>query len=159
MSTSEKIVSKEALKPLVESWKAQGQKIVFSNGCFDIVHLGHVDYLEKARKLGDRLVLGLNTDESVKRLKGPQRPVMDEKARARVMASFEFVDAVIFFGEDTPFDLIGFVKPDILVKGDDYTLDKIVGAELVIGNGGEVKTVPLVKGYSTSEIISRIKRL
>jgi len=159
MSISEKIVSKEELKPLVENWKAQGQKIVFSNGCFDIVHLGHVDYLEKARKLGDRLVLGLNTDESVKRLKGPQRPVMDEKARARVMASFEFVDAVIFFGEDTPFDLIGFIKPDILVKGDDYTIDKIVGAELVIGNGGEVKTVPLVKGYSTSEIISKIKRL
>jgi rfaE bifunctional protein nucleotidyltransferase chain/domain len=159
MSTSEKIVTKEKLQSLIEGWKARGEKIVFSNGCFDIVHLGHVDYLEKARNLGDRLVLGLNTDESVKRLKGPQRPVMDEKARARVMASFQFVDAVIFFGEDTPFDLISFVKPDILVKGDDYSIDKIVGAELVIGNGGEVKTVPLVKGYSTSEIISRIKRL
>jgi rfaE bifunctional protein nucleotidyltransferase chain/domain len=159
MSSSDKIVTKDQLQPILKNWKEKGEKIVFSNGCFDIVHLGHVDYLEKARKLGQRLVLGLNTDNSVKRLKGPQRPVMDEKARARVMASFEFVDAVIFFEEDTPFDLISFVKPDILVKGDDYTVDKIVGADIVMGNGGEVKTVPLVKGYSTSEIISRIKRL
>ena len=159
MSSSAKIVKPEQLKPLLEKWKSKGEKIVFSNGCFDIVHLGHVDYLEQARQLGDRLVLGLNTDESVKRLKGEQRPVMDEKARARVMASFEFVDAVIFFGEDTPFDLISFIKPDILVKGDDYTVDKIVGADVVIGNGGEVKTVPLVEGYSTTEIISKIKRL
>ena len=159
MSSSAKIVNREQLEKLLNQWKGKGEKIVFSNGCFDIVHLGHVDYLEKSRQLGNRLVLGLNTDESVKRLKGPQRPVMDEQARARVMASFEFVDAVIFFGEDTPFDLISFVKPDILVKGDDYTPDKIVGADVVIGNGGEVKTVPLVKGYSTTEIISRIKRL
>jgi rfaE bifunctional protein nucleotidyltransferase chain/domain len=159
MSASEKIVNKEQLNRFLEKWKSRGEKIVFSNGCFDIIHLGHVDYLEKSKALGDRLVLGLNTDESVKRLKGNTRPVMDENARARVMASFEFVDAVIFFTEDTPFDLISFIKPDILVKGDDYTVDKIVGADIVLKNGGEVKTIPLVKGYSTSEIISRIKRL
>jgi rfaE bifunctional protein nucleotidyltransferase chain/domain len=158
MPTSKKIHDRESLKPLVEKWKTEGD-VVFTNGCFDIVHLGHVDYLEKSRQLGSRLVLGLNTDASVQRLKGPTRPVMDQYARARVMASLEFVDAVIFFDEDTPFDLINFLKPDILVKGDDYAIENIVGADIVIENGGEVKTVPLVKGYSTSEIIKRINNL
>lgn len=158
MPTSDKIHSRESIKPLLAKWQSEGD-IVFTNGCFDILHLGHVDYLEKARNLGARLIVGLNTDESVKRLKGPTRPVMDEKARARVMASLEFVDAVIFFGEDTPFDLISFIKPDILVKGDDYTVDKIVGADIVMERGGEVKTVPLVKGYSTTDVIKKIKDL
>jgi rfaE bifunctional protein nucleotidyltransferase chain/domain len=158
MPTSDKIYSKETIKPIVEKWKTEGE-VVFTNGCFDIIHLGHVDYLEKARALGSRLIVGLNTDASVKRLKGPTRPVVDENARSRVMASLAFVDAVILFDEDTPFDLINYVKPDILVKGDDYTIDKIVGADIVLENGGEVKTVPLVKGHSTTDVISKIKNL
>lgn len=158
MQTSEKILTKEAAKPIVEKWKTEGD-VVFTNGCFDILHLGHVDYLEKARNLGGRLIVGLNTDNSVQRLKGPTRPVVDQNARARVIASLSFVDAVIFFDEDTPFDLISYIKPDILVKGDDYTIDKIVGADIVTENGGEVKTVSLVQGYSTSDIIKKIKAL
>jgi D-glycero-beta-D-manno-heptose 1-phosphate adenylyltransferase len=130
--TSKKIFSKENLLPHLQEWRKNG-KIVFTNGCFDILHLGHVDYLEKARALGDKLIVGLNTD------------------------SLEFVDAVILFEEDTPFDLISYLKPDILVKGDDYTIEKIIGSDIVLKNGGSVKTVPLVKGYSTSNIISKIK--
>lgn len=158
MPTSDKIYSKETLKPIIEKWKTEGD-VVFTNGCFDIIHLGHVDYLEKARALGTRLIVGLNTDASVQRLKGPTRPVVDQNARSRVMASLAFVDAVILFDEDTPFDLINYIKPDILVKGDDYTIDKIVGADIVMENGGEVKTVPLVKGYSTTDVITKIKNL
>ena len=158
MPSSDKIYTKEGLLPVLKKWKAEG-KIVFTNGCFDILHAGHVDYLEKARELGSRLIVGLNTDNSVQRLKGPQRPIVNEKARGKVMAALGFVDAVIFFNEDTPFDLIQFVKPDILVKGDDYSVENIVGADIVLGNGGVVKTVPLLKGYSTTEIISKIKTL
>ena len=158
MQSADKIYTKEQIKPVLEKWKTEGD-IVFTNGCFDILHLGHVDYLEKAAALGKRLIVGLNTDHSVKRLKGPLRPVTDEKARGRVMAALQFVDAVIFFDEDTPFDLIEYVKPDILVKGDDYSVENIVGADLVLGNGGEVKTVSLVKGYSTTDIINKIKSL
>ena len=156
MKTSKKIFSKETLLPLLEEWRKKG-KIVFTNGCFDILHLGHVDYLEKARAQGDKLIVGLNTDKSVKKIKGPNRPINDDYARARVMASLEFVDAVILFEEETPFDLINYLKPDILVKGDDYTIEKIIGSDIVLKNGGSVKTVPLVKGYSTSNIISKIK--
>jgi D-glycero-beta-D-manno-heptose 1-phosphate adenylyltransferase len=154
--TSKKIFSKENLLPHLQEWRKNG-KIVFTNGCFDILHLGHVDYLEKARALGDKLIVGLNTDSSVKKIKGPDRPVNDDYSRARIMASLEFVDAVILFEEDTPFDLISYLKPDILVKGDDYTIEKIIGSDIVLKNGGSVKTVPLVKGYSTSNIISKIK--
>ncbi len=159
MASSDKIYTKEQIKPIIEKWKTEGGDIVFTNGCFDILHIGHVDYLEKSKALGNRLIVGLNTDNSVQRLKGPTRPVTDEYARGRVMASLGFVDAVIFFNEDTPFDLIEYIKPDILVKGDDYTIENIVGADIVIGNGGAVKTVPLVKGYSTTDIISKIKKL
>lgn len=137
--------------------KAGGKKIVFTNGCFDILHIGHVDYMERARSLGDFLVVGLNTDASVSRLKGPNRPVQKESSRARVMASLEFVDAVILFDEPTPFELISAILPDILVKGDDYSVETIVGADVVIANGGKVETIPLVKGYSTTSIINKIK--
>ncbi|MFL5729742.1 MAG: D-glycero-beta-D-manno-heptose 1-phosphate adenylyltransferase [Cytophagaceae bacterium] len=154
--TSDKILSKEKALPLVNEWKKNG-KVVFTNGCFDILHLGHVDYLEKARNLGDKLVLGLNTDKSISRIKGPDRPITDQNSRARVIAALAFVDAVILFDEETPYDLISYLKPDILVKGDDYSLSDIVGADVVINNGGTVKTVSLVKGYSTSNIISKIK--
>lgn len=138
-------------------WRASGQQIVFTNGCFDIVHLGHIDYLEKARALGHRLILGLNTDASVSCIKGPLRPVVNEYARARMMAALEFVDAVTLFGEETPLTLIEALRPDILVKGDDYTIQNIVGADVVLANGGRVETIALVPGYSTTTLIERIK--
>ena len=157
--TESKIYTLENLQKQVKNWQSEGNKIVFTNGCFDIVHLGHIDYLEKARNLGDKLVLGLNTDDSVKRLKGENRPVVNEYARSRMMAAFEFVDAVVLFDEPTPQELIEAVKPNILVKGDDYTVETIVGADFVIAEGGEVKTIPLVKGYSTTSLIEKIKKI
>ncbi|MEO6284796.1 MAG: D-glycero-beta-D-manno-heptose 1-phosphate adenylyltransferase [Dyadobacter sp.] len=156
--TESKILRLEEAITTIEDWQRSGQKVVFTNGCFDIVHLGHIDYLEKARALGDRLVLGLNTDASVSRLKGPLRPVVNEYARARLMAALSFIDAVILFDEPTPSQLIEAVKPDILVKGDDYTVENIAGADFVLGKGGEVKTIALVKGYSTTALIEKIKQ-
>jgi rfaE bifunctional protein nucleotidyltransferase chain/domain len=156
-TTANKIMSWEAGAEAARAWQAEGKKIVFTNGCFDIVHLGHIDYLEKARALGDKLVLGLNTDASVSKLKGPLRPVVNEYARARLMAALSFVDTVILFGEPTPLELIQTICPDILVKGDDYTVDNIVGADFVVERGGAVITVPLVKGYSTTSLIEKIK--
>ncbi|AUD01877.1 D-glycero-beta-D-manno-heptose 1-phosphate adenylyltransferase [Spirosoma pollinicola] len=155
--TESKILTREKAIQQAEKWRAEGQQIVFTNGCFDIVHLGHIDYLEKARSLGNRLILGLNTDESVSCIKGPLRPVVNEYARARLMAALEFVDAVTLFGEPTPLELIEAVKPDVLVKGDDYTVATIVGADFVLGRGGRVETVALVPGYSTTKLIDRIK--
>ncbi|MDI9867114.1 D-glycero-beta-D-manno-heptose 1-phosphate adenylyltransferase [Flectobacillus sp. DC10W] len=157
--TQDKICTLEQAINQVEKWQSEGKKIVFTNGCFDIVHLGHIDYLEKARNLGDKLVLGLNTDASVNRLKGPTRPVVNEYARSRMMAAFEFVDTVILFDEPTPLQVIEQVKPDILVKGDDYTVETIVGSDFVLEKGGEVKTISLVEGYSTSSLIQKIKQL
>ena len=158
MNSTDKIFSLPQLQELVSTWRSQGQKIVFTNGCFDLLHLGHVDYLEKARQLGDKLVLGLNTDASISRIKGPSRPLQDEVSRARIMASLLFVDAVVLFDQNTPLELIEAVQPDILVKGDDYTVENIVGHEVVLARGGEVKTVPLVKGYSTTNIVKRIEK-
>ena len=157
--TATKIVNPEALKRLLATWRLKNEKIVFTNGCFDILHLGHVDYLEKARALGDRLVLGLNSDASVKRQnKGTERPLQNEEARCRIMAALQFVDAVCLFDEDTPLNLINLVKPDILVKGDDYSIETIVGAKEVLANGGEVKTISLVEGHSTTNIVNKIKK-
>jgi rfaE bifunctional protein nucleotidyltransferase chain/domain len=158
METSSKIIKKEDFAPVLAAWRKEGE-VVFTNGCFDILHLGHVDYLEKARNLGKRLVVGLNTDNSIQRLKGTARPICDETSRARVLAALSFVDAVILFDEDTPLALIEWIKPDILVKGNDYTVDKIVGANLVLENGGKVETVALVNGYSTTNVINKIKQL
>lgn len=157
--TESKILNKEEALKQVQDWQSEGKKIVFTNGCFDIVHLGHIDYLEKARNLGDKLVLGLNTDASVKRLKGESRPVVNEYARARMMSAFEFVDTVILFDEPTPQELIETICPNVLVKGDDYSIANIVGADFVMAKGGEVKTISLVNGYSTSAIIKKIKDL
>ncbi|MDX5422561.1 MAG: D-glycero-beta-D-manno-heptose 1-phosphate adenylyltransferase [Hymenobacteraceae bacterium] len=157
MNSSDKIFTLPQLQERLQEWKAQGQKIVFTNGCFDLLHLGHVDYLEKARQLGDKLVLGLNTDASISRIKGPSRPLQDEMSRARIMASLLFIDAVVLFDDDTPLELIKAVQPDILVKGDDYAVEQIVGHEVVEARGGEVKTVPLVKGYSTTNIVKKIE--
>ncbi|MCB0492143.1 MAG: D-glycero-beta-D-manno-heptose 1-phosphate adenylyltransferase [Cyclobacteriaceae bacterium] len=142
----------------VEKWRSHGQKIVFTNGCFDILHLGHVDYLEKAAGLGDRLIIGLNTDDSVSRFKGPERPIQDQNSRARILSSLQFVDMVVLFNEDTPLELISKLIPDILVKGSDYLAENIVGAEVVKKHGGEVKTIDFVSGYSTSRIIEKIKK-
>lgn len=131
------------------------QNVVFTNGCFDIIHAGHIDYLSKARNLGDVLVVGLNSDESVRRLKGPQRPINDVDARSKVLASLFFVDYVIVFEEDTPLNLIKSVRPDILVKGGDYTRDTVVGADFVESYGGKVVILPFIKGYSTTSIINK----
>ncbi len=158
-STAAKIYpTAAALAPLTAQWREAGQRIVFTNGCFDILHLGHVDYLERARALGDKLVVGLNTDASVQaQQKGPERPLQDEVSRARVLAALAFVDAVVLFGDRTPLDLIGLLRPHILVKGDDYLGRHIAGADSVLADGGQVLTVPLVTGYSTTRIVGKIK--
>ncbi len=150
-----KILTKEALLPFLHVLKLKSKKIVFSNGCFDILHRGHVEYLAKAASHGNALIIGLNSDESVKRLKGPNRPVQDQNSRALVMASLHFVDYVVLFDEDTPYELIDFIKPHVLVKGSDYKEDEIVGADIVKKNKGKVITIDLVEGYSTSSIIER----
>ncbi|MCR8559840.1 D-glycero-beta-D-manno-heptose 1-phosphate adenylyltransferase [Mucilaginibacter sp. BJC16-A38] len=145
------------LKATVSTWQADGKKVVFTNGVFDLLHLGHVTYLAKAGELGDKLIIGLNSDSSVKRIKGEDRPINDQSNRAALLAALFFVDAVVLFEEDTPFNLITSLMPDILVKGADYTIDNIVGAKEVIANGGEVKTITFVEGYSSTSIIKKIK--
>ena len=139
------------------TWQSQGELVVFTNGCFDIIHPGHVDYLTRAKELGQRLVMGVNTDASVSKLKGSHRPIQSEDARLQVLAALECVDALVLFGEQTPFDLISTVKPNILVKGGDYTIDTIVGADIVMQNGGRVEIIPFLEGYSTSAIEKKIK--
>lgn len=157
MESQIKIKSKADLKSQIESWQEAGQKVVFTNGCFDILHLGHIDYLEKARSLGDKLVVGLNSDKSVSKLKGENRPINKEYARSRMLAALSFVDGLTIFNEDTPKELIEFLLPNILVKGSDYSVETIVGADTVLKHGGEVKTIDLVDGYSTTNIIEKIK--
>ncbi|MBQ2509148.1 MAG: D-glycero-beta-D-manno-heptose 1-phosphate adenylyltransferase [Bacteroidales bacterium] len=149
-----------SLPQLLERLNAvrEGKKVVFTNGCFDVIHRGHVSYLAQARDLGDLLVLGLNSDSSVRRLKGPTRPVNDEESRALVLASLECVDYVVLFDEDTPYRLIDAVQPDILVKGGDYQIDQIVGYDIVKAHGGEVLTLPFVDGFSSTSIINRLKQ-
>lgn len=155
--TADKIKNLPAAIRQVTQWKEQGKRVVFTNGCFDLLHLGHVDYLEKARNLGDVLVVGLNTDDSVSRFKGPRRPIQDQGSRSRVMAALQAVDMVVFFNEDTPLELISALVPQVLVKGSDYLAENIVGAEVVKNAGGEVKTIEFVPGYSTTRIVERIK--
>lgn len=155
--TSFKIRDWQGAREQVGRWQQQGLNVVFTNGCFDLLHLGHVDYLEKAKALGDRLVIGLNTDDSVSRFKGPSRPIQDQQSRARVLAALQFVDLVVLFNEDTPLHLITELKPNTLVKGSDYLAENIVGADVVKESGGEVKTIDFVPGYSTSRIVEKIK--
>ncbi|MFM1956162.1 MAG: Bifunctional protein HldE : D-beta-D-heptose 7-phosphate kinase, partial [Pseudomonadota bacterium] len=155
---ADKICDLASLKNKVNTWRASYQKIVFTNGCFDLLHAGHVTYLEAAKKTGDKLILGLNTDRSVSALKGPSRPVIHENDRARVLAALEAVDAVILFDEDTPLNLIDELRPDVIVKGDDYTEDQVVGGKEVKTWGGSVKLIPLVQGRSTSGILEKISR-
>jgi rfaE bifunctional protein nucleotidyltransferase chain/domain len=137
-------------------WRFQGKKIVFTNGCFDIIHLGHIDYLSRAKILGDLLVIGLNTDLSVSTIKGKNRPIQNEISRAMVLASLSMVDAVVFFGEETPYNLIEITQPDILVKGADYKPEDIVGYDIVKSKGGEIVTIEYLEGYSTTAIENRI---
>ncbi|NEU08995.1 D-glycero-beta-D-manno-heptose 1-phosphate adenylyltransferase [Flavihumibacter sp. R14] len=149
--------SAEEMKPILNVWRFTDQKIVFTNGCFDLLHLGHIDYLAKAADLGNRLVIGLNSDSSTSGIKGPGRPITDQLSRSTLLAALSFVDAVVLFDQSTPLDLIKAVMPDVLVKGADYSIDQIVGADLVLATGGEVKTIEFLPGYSTSAIESRIK--
>lgn len=147
------------LQRFLQLCRFQSKKIVFTNGCFDILHLGHVDYLTRARDLGNVLVLGLNTDASVKRLgKSPERPINSQLTRASILAALECVDLVVMFDEDTPYNLIKLVQPDILVKGGDYKAEDIVGYDIVKAGGGEVVTIPLVEGYSTTGLVQKLKQ-
>ncbi|MDB5121454.1 MAG: D-heptose-phosphate adenylyltransferase [Sphingobacteriales bacterium] len=154
-----KILKGQRLYQMLNIWRFTDQKIVFTNGCFDLLHLGHIDYLSKAADMGNRLIIGLNSDSSTANLKGPSRPITDEVSRATLLAALFFVDAVILFDEETPLNLIAKVKPNILVKGADYSIDEIVGADLVIANGGAVKTINYLPGYSTTSIEQKIKNL
>ncbi len=153
---SKKVLTTAQLQPMLELWRFFGKKVVFTNGCFDLLHLGHLDYLSKAADLGDIFIIGVNTDASVSRLKGPMRPVNDQQSRAMLLAAFGFVDAVVLFDEPTPKALIDFIQPDVLVKGNDYKAEDIVGYDTVMAKGGRVATIPLVEGYSTTAIINRI---
>lgn len=155
---ADKICDLASLKNKVNTWRDSHQKIVFTNGCFDLLHAGHVTYLEAAKKTGGKLILGLNTDRSVSALKGTTRPVIHENDRARVLAALEAVDAVILFDEDTPLNLIDAVRPDVIVKGDDYTEEQVVGGKEVKAWGGSVKLIPLVQGRSTTGILEKISR-
>jgi rfaE bifunctional protein nucleotidyltransferase chain/domain len=151
-----KILPPESINRQLSLWRFQGKKIVFTNGCFDILHLGHIDYLAQAASLGDVLIVGMNTDASVSAIKGPARPIIDEKSRQMVLASLFFVNAVILFDEPTPIELIKLVQPDVLVKGSDYKAEEIAGFDIVTANGGEVITISLVVGYSTTAIEQKI---
>ncbi|MDW3651347.1 MAG: D-glycero-beta-D-manno-heptose 1-phosphate adenylyltransferase [Bacteroidia bacterium] len=158
MTSSHKILSLPDLLRKLNTWRIRGDKVVFTNGCFDLVHMGHVQYLEAARSLGDRLVLGLNSDSSVRELKGDSRPIVDEWARAGVLAGLTAIDAICIFSEETPAKLIEAVGPDILVKGGDYQISEIVGADYVLANGGEVQRIDFLPGHSTSRIVEKIKK-
>ncbi len=155
------IQKKILLGDRLDRWLAvsrfKNKKIVFTNGCFDVLHRGHITYLAKAAALGNALVIGLNTDASVKRLKGPSRPVQDENTRALILASLGFVTAVVLFDEDTPYDLIKKVQPDVLVKGGEYKVEDIVGYDVVKGKGGTVTTIEMVEGFSSTGIIQKMK--
>lgn len=153
----EKVVSQDQALKELKAWREKNKKIVFTNGCFDIIHPGHIDYLSQARDLGDILVLGLNTDQSVRRLnKGSNRPINDERTRAYVLAGLASVDLIVFFDEETPYNLIKLLQPNVLVKGKDYEVEKIIGYDILKENGGEVITIPFLEGYSTSSLIKKI---
>ncbi len=161
-----KIASLDEMSNRIQDWQKSGEKVVFTNGCFDILHEGHVTYLAKSADFGTKLIIAINTDASVKRQgKGEERPINPESSRALILASLEFVDGVVFFDEDTPVSVIEFLKPDVLVKGADYDASEtdpsskkyIVGRETILANGGKVKTVSLVEGFSTTNIVKKLK--
>lgn len=153
-----KILTIDEAKARISAWKVTGKTVAFTNGCFDILHQGHLFSIAQAAKEADYLIVGINSDASVKRLKGPERPINSTESRALVMANLVLVDAVVVFEEDTPFELITTLLPDVLVKGGDYTIKTIVGAKEVIANGGQVIINPIVDGFSTTNIIEKIKK-
>lgn len=157
-SVSQKIVDRAAAAQRAAQWRAEGREIVFTNGCFDILHYGHIHYLADARALGDKLIVGLNSGDSVRRLKGEKRPINDENTRSHLLAALEMVDLVVIFDEDTPLELILAVKPDLLVKGGDWRPDQIVGAAEAVVWGGKAKSLPFIPGYSTTAIEEKIVR-
>ena len=159
MNESTKLLSNKEAHDKIRRWQDSGKKVVFTNGCFDILHAGHVEYLAAARKLGDVLIIGLNSDASVQRLKGPNRPVCSETDRATVLSALQVVDGVTLFNDDTPEQLIGLLLPDILIKGSDWAIEQIAGAAAVLQHGGVVLTIPLLEGRSTTGIIEKIIRL
>lgn len=142
---------------ILEKFRKNSKKIVFTNGCFDIIHSGHIQYLTEAKALGDILIIGLNSDCSIKKLKGPDRPIIDENNRALVLSALEIVDFVVIFDEETPYNLIKKIKPDILVKGGDWKISEIVGSDVVLNNGGEVRSLNFREGISTTRIIEKIR--
>lgn len=152
-----KIQTLQHAKSTVQDWISNNETIVFTNGCFDILHLGHLDYLSKAKDLGSKLVIGVNSSSSVRKLKGPSRPINSTQSRSTLLAGFECVDLVVVFNEETPLNLIKQLKPNTLVKGGDYTFETIIGAEEVINYGGNVKIIPFLPGYSTSNIVTKIQ--
>lgn len=152
-----KVLSAQSLEQAIADFKKAGKKIVFTNGCFDLLHIGHVRYLEQAKSLGDVLIVGINTDASVQVLKGPTRPIQNENDRAEILASLKSVDHTVLFGEQTPINLIKSVKPDILVKGGDWKKEQIVGWDFVESYGGTVKSLQFVDGKSTTNIIAKSK--
>ncbi len=153
-----KLIARPQIARLCEKLRGQGQKIVFTNGVFDILHMGHISYLAKAAEMGDILIIGLNTDASVKKIKGPDRPINKQADRAGVLSALEMVDYIVTFGEQTPEKLIKQVKPDVLVKGADYKISEIVGAEFVKDSGGQVKRIKLMQGRSTTGLIDRARK-
>jgi rfaE bifunctional protein nucleotidyltransferase chain/domain len=162
MNSLEKINSKiirdwDLLPGILLQWKNANRKIIFTNGCFDIIHRGHIELLSKAADMGNKLIVALNTDASVQRLKGAGRPMQDETSRALIMAGFGFVDLVVLFEQDTPYELLNLVKPDVLVKGGDYKAEEIVGYDMVTNNKGQVVTINFLEGYSTSSIVTKMK--
>jgi len=157
---ADKIVDLEDLSKALKRWQLKEEKVVFTNGCFDLLHRGHIDYLSKASDLGDKLIIGLNSDHSVKMLgKGKGRPLQDQQSRGLILASLHFVSAVVLFEEETPLKLINFIRPDVLVKGSDYQIDEIAGSQEVISYGGQVTTIDFLKGFSSSLLIEKAKKL
>ncbi|MFT4968895.1 MAG: rfaE bifunctional protein nucleotidyltransferase chain/domain [Chitinophagales bacterium] len=154
-----KLTDIKGLKHILAQWRVKSNRIVFTNGCFDIIHVGHVHTLKEAKKLGDKLLVGLNSDNSVKRLKGSERPINKEINRADLLSAFEMVDAIIIFEDDTPLSVIEAIQPDVLVKGGDWKIEEIVGGEFVKKNGGEVVSVPFIPNESSSNLIEKIQKL
>ena len=152
-----KIFNINDLSQIIKEWRLNGDKVIFTNGCFDLIHLGHLEILARSADLGDKLIVGINSDMSIKKIKGNSRPIIEEDSRAKQLAAIEFVDAVILFNEDTPYDLINVLKPDVLTKGGDYKKNDIVGNQLINKEQGEVVIIPLTQGYSTTSILEKIK--
>ena len=157
MKEAEKIIKKSKLKNTLNKWRAEGKSIVFTNGCFDVLHLGHIKLLSESKKLGDKLIIGLNTDKSIKKLKGKDRPVNNNANRSLALGSLPFIDLIVFFSEPTPINLIEEICPNVLTKGSDYNKGTIIGASKVLSYGGVVKLIPLIPGLSSTALIKKNK--